>query len=114
MNLPNVDDVEIAREKITDYLLNPRHPDGAGKAAFFAAQGFTAEEWHVLADAFRRLAASFPVAKQLDSPHGTKYIVEDALTTPSGKTPLIRTVWIVDRGADRPRLVTAYPREEGD
>lgn len=31
MNLPNVDGVEIASEKITAYLLNPRHPDGAGK-----------------------------------------------------------------------------------
>ena len=34
------------------------------------------------------------------------------IETPSGKTPLVRTVWIVDRGFDAPRLVTAYPQEE--
>jgi len=114
MNLPNAAAVEIAREKITDYLLNPQHPDGAGKAAFFAAHGFTVEEWQVLADALRRLAASCPVAKKVDSPHGTKYVVDGSLATPVGETPLVRTVWIVDQGADNPRLVTAYPHEEED
>ena len=42
MNLPNPDDVEISEEKITGYLLNPLHPDGASKARFFAALGFSA------------------------------------------------------------------------
>ena len=51
MNLPKADAVEIAKEKITDYLLNPLHPDGAGKAIFFLAQGFRPEAWQVLADA---------------------------------------------------------------
>ncbi|MGZ8386029.1 MAG: DUF6883 domain-containing protein [Nitrospira sp.] len=32
-----------------------------------------------------------------------------SLVTPQGQLPLIRTVWVVDTGTDRPRLVTAYP-----
>ena len=114
MNLPNADGVEIAKEKITDYLLNPLHPDGAGKAAFFAAMGFTLEQWDVLADALRALALTSPVANEVNSPHGAKYVVDGALTTPIGKTPSVRTVWIIDQAADTPRLVTAYPCGKGD
>lgn len=114
MNLPNADRVLITKEKITDYLLNLSHPDGAGKAAFFLAQGFTAEDWAALADALRGLAANQPVAQRVDSPHGSKYVVDGRLTTPSGKMPLVRTVWIIDYGDVPPRLITAYPIEEGE
>ena len=61
---------------------------------------------------FRRVAKGQPVAKSLASPHGRKYIVEGRIETPGGRTPLVRTVWIVDQGFDTPRLVTAYPQEE--
>ena len=114
MNLPQADHVEIARDKITDYLLSPVHPDGAGKAQFFGRMGFTGEQWHVLADALRQLASNCPVTQVVASPHGTKYIVDGALNTPSGKSPVLRTVWIIDVGAVTPRLVTAYPHDEGD
>jgi hypothetical protein len=51
MKLPNEDAAIVAREKVVGYLLNSRHPDGAGKAGFFESCGFRAEEWHVLAAA---------------------------------------------------------------
>lgn len=38
MQLPNASTAELSREKIVGYLLNPEHPDGAGKAAFFLPQ----------------------------------------------------------------------------
>ena len=114
MNLPNAENVEIAREKLTDYLLNPLHADGASKAAFYLVLGFTVEKWEVLANALREVAAAYPVAKVSSSPHGTKYVVDGVLKTPCGKTPVVRTVWIIDHGADTPRLVTAYPQDEGD
>jgi hypothetical protein len=41
-----------------------------------------------------------------------KYFLDGQIETPNGKTPLVRTVWIVDLGLDTPRLVTAYPQEE--
>ncbi|MBI2194861.1 MAG: hypothetical protein HYU36_23005 [Planctomycetes bacterium] len=102
MNLPKADAVEIAKEKITDYLLNPLHPDGASKAAFFAALAFKAEKWEELANALRLLAGGCPVAKTADTVHGTKYVVDGPLATPVGKSPVVRTVWIVDQGADTP------------
>ena len=113
MNLPNADGVKIEMEKITDYLLNPLHPDAAGKAAFFSAMGFRVGEWEGLANTLRQVAVDGPVVTKVDSLHGTKYVVDGRITTPIGKTVFVRTVWIVDHGASTPRLVTAYPYEEG-
>jgi hypothetical protein len=48
----------------------------------------------------------------MESSHSIKYIVDGALITPSGKSPPVRTVWIVDKGSENPRLVTSYPCEE--
>ena len=43
------------------------------------------------------------------SPFGTKYIIDGTLKTPLERTVQVRTVWIIDEGQDRPRLVTAFP-----
>lgn len=112
MNLPNKDQAVVEPEKVRDYLLSEAHPDGYGKAEFFAALGFRREAWEVLADALRQVARNAPVTKSMTSPHGRKYIVDGSLKTPSGRTAKVRTVWIVDTGGDMPRLVTAYPREQ--
>ena len=114
MRLPKADAVIIAKEKITDYLLNPQHPDGAPKAVFFAAHGFTAENWQILAEALRQLAANSEQARLEISQHGKKYIIDGPITTPAGRMPIVRTVWIIDKGGDSPRFVTAYPHQEGE
>jgi hypothetical protein len=108
MRLPNADRATVSREKVVDYLLNPSHPDGASKAAFFLAMGFQPEKWQVLATAFQRLAQR-EEAICVDSPHGSKYIVKGEIDTPSGLKVTIRTVWIVDNDSEIPRLVTAFP-----
>jgi hypothetical protein len=103
----------VEREKITEYLLNPGHPENGGKARFFAALGFQRGDWATLGAAFRSLALGSSVVKRLDSAHGEKYVVDGQIESPSGRMLWVRTVWIVDRGRDAPRLVTAYPQEEG-
>ena len=84
------------------------------KAAFFHAPGFSREQWPALAVAvaLRKLAPAADVTEGLESPHGRKYVLNGQLESPSGRTPVIRTIWIVDAGQDARRLVTAYPREE--
>ena len=110
MKLPNAHLVLVGREKIIDYLLNPAHPDNGGKAQFFTSLGFHREDWEMLR-AFRQLAGNDEVTQSLETAHGTKYVVEGGIETPGGKTPRVRPVWIVDRGRNCPRLVTAYPAE---
>ena len=112
MKLPNAHLAIVDREKIVDYLLNPGHPDNGGKAKFFLRLGFTVEQWQFFAEAVRTLAKSFPVTESVESPHGVKYIVIGHVETASGHSSGIRTVWIVDKGTEKPRLVTAYPGKE--
>jgi len=55
------------------------------------------------------LAHSAPVQDVVPLPHGVKYIIEGLLEAPSGASPRIRTVWILETGETNPRFVTAYP-----
>jgi len=112
MRLPNAERAIVEREKIQDYLLAPAHPDNGGKAAFFMALGYTRKDWPSLAEALRRLAVEAEIEKSQETTHGVKYILDGRIETPGGSNPAVRTVWIIDSGLDRPRLVTAYPHEE--
>jgi hypothetical protein len=70
--------------------------------------GFRVEEWETLAAALKEIALSNPVTSMVKSPYGTRYTVDGLLRTPDGRSPLVRTVWIVE-AENPPRLITAYP-----
>ncbi len=112
MKLPRANLAVVNREKIMEYLLNREHPDNGGKAEFFIALGFNLDEWEILAESLRQLAVLSEVSRSMASPHGKKYIVDGQIETPIGKTPIVRTIWIVDTGESIARLVTAYPHED--
>lgn len=108
MNLPDAERAQVDRAKVVDYLLSTSHPDGRSKAAFFGRFGFRSEAWRLLAAALRSVAVSNPVMSVVESPYGTRYVVDGALAAADGRTPMVRTVWIKEADAP-PRLVTAYP-----
>lgn len=107
MRLPQAHNALVEERKITDYLLSEERSEG--KAAFFARLGFTAARWELLRDALLAHVLSYEVAMVVNNPYGVKYIVEGPLKTPDGRSPVVRTVWIIGKGAATPRLVTAYP-----
>ncbi len=109
MKLPNPEKLVIEREKIVDYLLNPAHPDNGGKAEFFGKLGYTRQEWENLAAVLWRLAQSTAVTSHAESPHGGKYVIIGPIGSLAGKSAKVKTIWIVDKGLDVARLVTAYP-----
>ena len=109
MKLPNASQAAVGREKITDYLLNPGHPDNGGKADFFTQLGFHRERWEVLAVALKALAVSAAVTGASETPHGKKYVITGRIQSPGGKSPLVQSIWIVDKNRNTARLVTAYP-----
>jgi len=109
MKLPNASLAIVDRDKITDYLLNAAHPDNGGKAQFFAVGGFSPGRWQDLARALQDLANSVEVSECIQSQHGVKYALDGPIIAPSGAKAWVRTIWIVDKGSDFPRLVTAYP-----
>jgi hypothetical protein len=104
----------VERHKIVDYLLNSAHPDNGGKAQFFESLGFSVDASELLIDALRAVAQTGEVLESVESPHGEKYVVDGPVSsqTESSFGRMVRTVWIIDRGLEAPRLVTAYPRRE--
>ncbi|HEY9175688.1 MAG TPA: hypothetical protein VI136_25705 [Verrucomicrobiae bacterium] len=112
MKLPNAERAVVTEEKVVEYLLNPAHPDNGGKAAFYTDLGFRRDDWTALAAALQRLAQAAEVNCQAQSPHGGKYVVVGRIESPEGRSALVRSVWIVDKGVDVARLVTAYPHRK--
>jgi hypothetical protein len=104
----------VDRIKAVDYLLNDAHPDNGGKAKFFVSLGFSREDPEALMLALRDVAQRGEVVRSTESAHGERYVVDDWLSvhTQESRRRSVRTVWIIDRGGNAPRLVTAYPGTE--
>ena len=75
----------------------------------FRAVGFDAESADDLERSLLAIAQTANVGEVIASPHGIKYVLDGLTQTPSGAVARLRTVWIIETGDDRPRLVTAYP-----
>ena len=109
MKLPFVDEAEVPRAKIVDYLLDPNHRSGKSKARFFRGHGYAIERWEELAEVLRRHARENEVAKQEATPLGVRQVVEGPLALKDGVIAGIRSVWFIESGERVPRLATAYP-----
>ena len=100
----------IPSEKLTGYLLDPRHPQGGPKSRFFLGCGFTAERFAELATALLEHAAGSALVQTHATAHGTKFVFEGPLAMPNGRSTGVRSVWQIDAGAGPPaRFITAVP-----
>ena len=109
MKLPNAELATVPERKIMLYLLNPAHPAGGSKAAFFLRFGFSASAWSQLADALLRHARENAVVATEQTEHGMRYVLDGPLFAPDGTNLNVRTAWFIDRGSSAPRFVTAHP-----
>ena len=109
MKLPQAEQAVVPRNKVENYLLDPAHPIGGGKARFFEHFGFQREHWTLLAEALRMHAVTNNVAEVIKDADGTTCLVEGPIETPSGRRPNIRSVWLIETGDLAPRLISAYP-----
>lgn len=112
MPIPNADAAHIAPEKLTDYLLNEKHPVGGGKAKWFRQLGFDTTDAAALKKVLLELVQTRDEYTESNSPFGTKYVVSGKITGPNGNEMNVTTVWIIEPSDTRPRLVTAYPGEK--
>jgi hypothetical protein len=87
---------------------------GKFKARFFREGGFDESTIEFLVREVLRIARRQEVIEISTTVHGQKYVLEGELETPSGRRLRVRTIWIIDRGQERPRLVTAYPGQGED
>jgi hypothetical protein len=111
LRLPNAERATVDDAKVRDYLLSPDHRVGRSKARFFGALGFSHAAWPALRDALLALAREGAAEPGVTSVFGQKYVVRGMLRGPTGRAAAVVTAWIVLRGEDVPRFVTAYPAE---
>lgn len=111
MPFPDAHRAEISREKICDYLLNPDHPVGGPKAAWFVSLGYTIANWEQLVVDLKRLAVSCEQFVAKPSPYGVKYETIGYVGCSGYRLGLVVVVWIIE-GNSPPRLITAYPGKE--
>ena len=111
MRLPNAERAIVEDAKVRDYLLSPEHPVGRGKARFFAALGFTRDGWSLLRDALLALAREGEAELGEATVFGQQYAIRGIVRGPGGRAAAVVTGWMVRRGEDAPRFVTAYPGE---
>ena len=108
MRLPNAENAIIPAEKLRDYLLRAEHPYNRGKAAVFAALGYTEANWRQLEADIRAQHLILDAELGKPSDFGAKYEVRGLLRGPLGVRVII-TVWMIDVDSEVPRLLTAHP-----
>jgi hypothetical protein len=109
MQLPNKEKAYIPLSKLKDYLLSETHSVGKSKAKLLRSLGFNKMNVNLLKESLMAIAHSGDVKEAISSPHGVKYIIDGLLQTQAGGSIKMRTVWIIDKGHERARFVTAYP-----
>ena len=86
----------VAPAKVTAYLLNPSHRDGAAKCRFLTAFGFAPGDPGALIAALLDHARRPNFRGFLPGYRAIKLYFEGALATRAGPNPQVRTVWQVD------------------
>lgn len=109
MKLPYKESACVPRSKLKDYLLSETHIVGRSKAKLLRMYGFNEANLDSLEKGLITIAQNQEVNNIISSPHGKKYTIDGFLYTPTNKSIKVRTVWIIDKGRDKPRFVTAYP-----
>jgi hypothetical protein len=109
MKVPYSEQAYIEREKLTQYLLNFDHSDGASKAAFYEAMGFNLSNVDELEVELLRLIDENEINSVSENQHGTKYVVIGTFYGKEERTRLLKTVWLIENTKQYPRLITAYP-----
>ena len=109
MKLPGRKNAYIPPQKLKVYILSKTHSVGRWKARYFDGLGYNETNVDALERSLIAIAHSESVKDVISTAYGKKYIIEGSLQTPSGSLEDVRTVWIVEKGQDRPRFVTVYP-----
>ena len=108
MRLPNGDQAVVPLDKLLDYCLNPEHPRGQHKARVFAAAlGITSAEADCLrAELLAAAATRDAMAAEADD-FGQRFVLDFEMEGFTGSVQ-VRSLWIIRRGEEIPRLTSCY------
>ena len=107
MKLPS--DSEIARVKVTHYLLKLRDEDD--KSKFLAQAGYTLAHADKLMEDLRGLLNGEAEFVQTTE-YGDKYRIRGTLTGPNGRHLRVASVWMTEEATGRTKLVTLFPDKD--
>lgn len=110
MRVSSQQKVIIPKSKLTDYLLSETHPVGKWKSRFFQSLGYDSRAVDALDASLREILRLGAASEAVEGKHGIKYLIDGTITGPGGLSAAIRTIWIVEKGDNVLRFVTAYPR----
>lgn len=97
----------IAKEKVTDYLLEWRPEND--KSQFLALAGYTIAEADRLVDDIRGQLLPLDVQIEEMTDYGQKYRITGALIGPNGRTVQVETVWMLESASGVTKFITLYP-----
>jgi hypothetical protein len=108
MKLPGAEWAFIDIRKLRDYCLNPEHPRGRHKARIFAASlGLTMKDAERLRDAILSAALVGEAQLSEEDEYGQRYTSDFIMDELAGQAT-VRTLWIVRRDEEFPRLTSCY------
>ncbi len=108
MKLP--DDVIIAEEKLTQYLLVWRARND--KSGYPAQAGYELSNWDVLKADLEQLASAADAEVEENNLFGEIFSARGELHGPNDVTLKVKTIWIQLAEADETRFVTLVPDKE--
>ena len=112
MKLPGAERAVVDVEKLRDYCLNPAHPRGRHKARVFAATlRLQREDAEWLRAQLQSAAVRSDANEGEEDEYGRRYLLNFACERHQRRATL-RSVWIIRRGEDFPRLSTCYVLSE--
>lgn len=107
--LPNYNKAKVFNSKTRDYLLNPHKSNG--KSEFFKDLGYTMKNANRLEKDIRNGLKTNKALEHEKDKHGN-VAYQVVMQLGIAKKAAVVTGWQVDKGANVPRLVTAYPKKK--
>ena len=112
MKIPNAQHAIVDIRKVQEYCLNPQHNSGKHKARMFAAAlGMGPDDAEALRKVLLQAVKTCHARLGREDVYGQRYTI-DSVCKWRGRQATIRSGWIIDRGSEIPRLVTAYPLQD--
>ncbi len=105
MKLP--EDILIAQEKLTQYLLVFRKR--SDKSQWLARAGYALENGKVLENDLRVQILSIDAIPTENTKYGQKYEIRGKLVGPNRKSLAVCTIWMAESATGKTKFITMYP-----
>jgi hypothetical protein len=108
MKLPNAEHAVVDVRKLREYCLSTEHPRGRHKARLFSeVLGFAADHAEQLRSTLLEAARMDDAISVGKDDYGQRYAVDSRIQGLSG-TATVRSLWMIRRGENFPRLISCY------